>query len=76
MYLSADVGGVATILPVLEPRFQSHYFLVTPPMNVSLREHLALKKQFFGCGKDYYSNTITITTQCFVTRYVLTARSC
>jgi len=27
MYASADVGGMATVLPVLEPHVQSHYFL-------------------------------------------------
>jgi len=30
MYVSAGVGGVATVLPVLEPRIQSHYFLDKP----------------------------------------------
>jgi hypothetical protein len=30
MYISAGVVGVATFLPVLEPRVQSHYFLDTP----------------------------------------------
>jgi len=31
MYVSAGVGGEATVLPVLQPRVQSHYFLDTPP---------------------------------------------
>ena len=30
MYVSAGVGGVAAVLPGLELRFQSHYFLDTP----------------------------------------------
>ena len=30
MYISAGVGGMATVLPVLEPHVQSHYFLDTP----------------------------------------------
>jgi len=30
MYVSAGVRGVATVLPVLEPRVPSHYFLDTP----------------------------------------------
>jgi len=30
MYVSAGVGGMATVLPVLKPRIQSHYFLDTP----------------------------------------------
>jgi len=30
MYVSADVRGMATVLPVLEPHVQSHYFLDTP----------------------------------------------
>ena len=75
MYLSAGVGDVAVVLPVLESRVLSLYFLDTPRMNVSVREHGALKKQIFCCGNVYCSNTIIITIQCFVTRYVLTARS-
>ena len=34
MYVSAGVGGVATVLPVLEPRAQSHYFLDTPCITI------------------------------------------
>jgi hypothetical protein len=30
MYVSAGVTGMATVLPVLEPRVQSHYFLDQP----------------------------------------------
>jgi len=30
MYVSAGVGGVAIVLPVVEPRVQSHYFLDQP----------------------------------------------
>jgi hypothetical protein len=30
MYVSAGVGGVAAVLPALEPRIQSHYFLDQP----------------------------------------------
>jgi len=30
-------------------------------MNVSVREHRALKNQSFCCGKGYYTNTIIIT---------------
>jgi len=30
MYVKAGVGGVVTVLPVLEPCVQSHYFLDQP----------------------------------------------
>jgi hypothetical protein len=30
IHVSAGVGGMATVLPVLKPRVQSHYFLDTP----------------------------------------------
>jgi hypothetical protein len=30
MYVLAGVGDVATVLPVVEPRVQSHYFLDQP----------------------------------------------
>ena len=30
MYVSAGVGGVAAVLPFLQPRVQSRYFLDTP----------------------------------------------
>ena len=32
MYVSASVWGVATALPVVEPRIQCHYFPDTPRM--------------------------------------------
>ena len=32
MYVSVGVGGVATILPVVEPRVQLHYFLDSSSM--------------------------------------------
>jgi len=30
MYVSAGVGGVTFVLPLVEPRVQSHYFLDQP----------------------------------------------
>ena len=41
MYVSAGVGGMATVLLVLEPNVQSHYFLDTPRKFDTLR-HLTV----------------------------------
>jgi hypothetical protein len=45
MYVSAGVGDVATILPVLEPSVQSHYFLDTPCMSVTMQGTQLMKWQ-------------------------------
>ena len=56
MYVSADVGGVATFLPFLEPRVQSRYFVDTsrnvPVIFCQFLMKLKFSLQIFGKPSD------------------------
>ena len=55
MNVPAGGGGVATILPVLDPRVQSRYFLDTPH-TFTFRVHFETTLSVFECSKTVVSS--------------------